>query len=96
MRASMTSRVGYAAGAYAPVGGSSNPISLQPLTIGGNTGLNLAAGIARVALAHLTPGLSSNHRTLRSKLSRPPANARLSQKLSRDNIPGSAPVARLG
>jgi hypothetical protein len=39
-----------AAGANVLVGGSNNTISLQPLSIEGNTGLNVAAGIGAVTL----------------------------------------------
>lgn len=46
--ASATAAVGL--GAHALVGGSNNTIALQPLTIEGNTGLNVAAGIAGVSL----------------------------------------------
>jgi hypothetical protein len=42
--------VGVGANAHALVGGSSNSISLQPLSIEGQTGLNLAAGVAGVTL----------------------------------------------
>lgn len=46
--ASATVAVGV--GAHALIGGSNNTISLRPLTIEGNTGLNVAAGIAGVSL----------------------------------------------
>jgi hypothetical protein len=46
--ASATAVVG--AGANALVGGSNNTISLQPLSIEGNTGLNVAAGVASISL----------------------------------------------
>lgn len=46
--ASATVAVGL--GAHALIGGSNNTIALQPLTIEGNTGLNVAAGIAGVTL----------------------------------------------
>jgi len=42
--------VGVGAGANVLVGGSNNSISLQPLSIEGNTGLNVAAGIAAIDL----------------------------------------------
>lgn len=42
--------VGVGIGANALVGGSTNTIALQPLSIEGNTGLNVAAGIAGVTL----------------------------------------------
>ena len=43
--------VGLGVGANALVGGSNNTIALQPLSIEGNTGLNVAAGIAGVTLS---------------------------------------------
>ena len=42
--------VGVGAAANALVGGSNNTIDLQPLSIEGNTGLNIAAGIADITL----------------------------------------------
>ena len=42
--------VGVGLGANALVGGSNNTIALQPLSIEGNTGLNVAAGIAALTL----------------------------------------------
>lgn len=42
--------VGVGVGANVLVGGSGNSISLQPLSIEGNTGLNVAAGIAEMTL----------------------------------------------
>jgi hypothetical protein len=42
--------VGVGAGANVLVGGSANSISLQPLSIEGTTGLNVAAGIAAISL----------------------------------------------
>jgi hypothetical protein len=42
--------VGVGAGANALVGGSNNTIALQPFSIEGNTGLNVAAGIAGITL----------------------------------------------
>jgi Protein of unknown function (DUF992) len=42
--------VGVGAGANVLVGGSANSISLQPLSIEGTTGLNVAAGIASISL----------------------------------------------
>jgi hypothetical protein len=42
--------VGVGAGANVLVGGSNRTISLQPLSIEGNTGLNVAAGVASMAL----------------------------------------------
>jgi hypothetical protein len=42
--------VGVGVGANALVGGSNNTIALQPLSIEGNTGLNVAAGVAGITL----------------------------------------------
>ncbi|HWF76970.1 MAG TPA: DUF992 domain-containing protein [Caulobacteraceae bacterium] len=42
--------VGVGANAHALVGGSNNSVSLQPLSIEGQTGLNVAAGVAGVTL----------------------------------------------
>jgi Protein of unknown function (DUF992) len=42
--------VGVGVGANALVGGSNNTITLQPLSIEGNTGLNVAAGIGGITL----------------------------------------------
>ena len=42
--------VGVGVGANVLVGGSANSISLQPLSIEGNTGLNVAGGIAAMSL----------------------------------------------
>jgi Protein of unknown function (DUF992) len=42
--------VGVGAGANVLVGGNANSISLQPLSIEGTTGLNVAAGIAAISL----------------------------------------------
>jgi hypothetical protein len=41
---------GVGAGANALIGGSGNTISLQPLSIEGSTGLNIAAGVASISL----------------------------------------------
>lgn len=43
--------VGVGVGANALIGGSNNTIALQPLSIEGNTGLNVAAGIASITLS---------------------------------------------
>jgi hypothetical protein len=43
--------VGVGVGANALVGGSNNTIALQPLSVEGNTGLNVAAGIAALTLS---------------------------------------------
>jgi Protein of unknown function (DUF992) len=45
--------VGVGVGANALVGGSNNTIALQPLSIEGNQGLNVAAGIAAISLTHV-------------------------------------------
>lgn len=44
--------VGVGIGANVLVGGSANSISLQPLSIEGNTGLNVAGGIAEMTLTY--------------------------------------------
>lgn len=44
--------VGVGAGANVLVGGSNRTISLQPLSIEGNTGLNVAAGIGSITLRY--------------------------------------------
>jgi Protein of unknown function (DUF992) len=44
--------VGVGAGANVLVGGSNRTISLQPVSIEGNTGLNIAAGIGSISLRH--------------------------------------------
>jgi hypothetical protein len=49
--ATASATVGVGVGANALVGGSNNTIALQPLSIEGNTGLNVAAGVAGVTLA---------------------------------------------
>ena len=51
--ASATAVVG--AGANVLVGGAGNAISLQPLSIEGNTGLNVAAGIGAISLHYAGP-----------------------------------------
>jgi hypothetical protein len=43
--------VGVGVGANVLVGGSNNTIALQPLSIEGNTGLNVAAGVAAITLS---------------------------------------------
>jgi len=42
---------GVGVGANALIGGSNNTIALQPLSIEGNTGLNVAAGVAAITLS---------------------------------------------
>jgi hypothetical protein len=49
--ATASATVGVGVGANALVGGSNNTVALQPLSIEGNTGLNVAAGIAGISLA---------------------------------------------
>jgi hypothetical protein len=44
--------VGVGAGANVLVGGSNRTISLQPVSIEGNTGLNVAAGIGSITLRY--------------------------------------------
>ncbi len=51
--ASATAAVG--AGANVLVGGSHDTISLQPVSVEGNTGLNVAAGVGAITLRHV-PG----------------------------------------
>jgi hypothetical protein len=51
--------VGVGVSGNALVGGSDNSFGLQPVSVGGGTGLNLAAGIAGLAL---TPEHSMRHR----------------------------------
>ncbi len=48
--ATASATVGVGLGANALIGGSNNTIALQPLSIEGNTGLNVAAGIAAITL----------------------------------------------
>ncbi len=48
--ATASATVGVGVGANVLVGGSANSISLQPLSIEGNTGLNVAGGIAQMTL----------------------------------------------
>jgi hypothetical protein len=48
--ATASATVGVGLGANVLVGGSGNTIALQPLSIEGNTGLNVAAGIAGITL----------------------------------------------
>jgi hypothetical protein len=48
--ATASATVGVGVGANVLVGGSGNSISLQPVSIEGNTGLNVAGGIAQVTL----------------------------------------------
>ena len=48
--ASAQGTVGVGAGANVLVGGSSNQITLQPVSIEGSVGLNVAAGVAALSL----------------------------------------------
>ena len=48
--ATASATVGVGVGANVLVGGSGNSISLQPVSIEGNTGLNVAGGVAQVTL----------------------------------------------
>ena len=50
--ATASAAVGVGAGANVLIGGSNRTISLQPLSIEGNTGLNVAAGIGAITLRH--------------------------------------------
>ncbi len=45
--------VGVGAGANVLVGGSDKSVSLQPLSLEGNTGLNVAAGVASIDLSYV-------------------------------------------
>src|SRR3954447_25210381 len=45
--------VGVGIGANALIGGSGNSIALQPLSLEGNTGLNVAAGIGAISLSYM-------------------------------------------
>jgi Protein of unknown function (DUF992) len=49
---SCSATVGVGLGANALIGGSGNTIALQPLSISGSTGLNVAAGIAAITLTY--------------------------------------------
>ncbi len=51
--ATASATVGVGAGANVLVGGSNHTISLQPVSIEGNTGLNVAAGIGAITLHHV-------------------------------------------
>ena len=50
--ATASATVGVGVGANVLVGGSANSISLQPLSIEGNTGLNVAGGVAELNLTY--------------------------------------------
>jgi Protein of unknown function (DUF992) len=53
--------VGVGAGANVLIGGSNRTISLQPLSVEGNTGLNVAAGIGAISLRY-QPQAAHRHR----------------------------------
>ncbi|HUC10608.1 MAG TPA: DUF992 domain-containing protein [Stellaceae bacterium] len=53
--ATASATVGVGAGANVLVGGSNHTISLQPVSIEGNTGLNVAAGIGAISLRYAGP-----------------------------------------
>jgi hypothetical protein len=50
--ATASATVGVGAGANVLVGGSGRTISLQPLSLEGSTGLNVAAGIGAISLRY--------------------------------------------
>lgn len=50
--ATASATAGVGVGANVLVGGSNKTVSLQPLSIQGNTGLNVAAGVAALTLTH--------------------------------------------
>ncbi len=50
--ATASATVGVGAGANVLIGGSKQTVSLQPLSIEGNTGLNVAAGIGAITLRY--------------------------------------------
>jgi Protein of unknown function (DUF992) len=51
--ATASATVGVGVGANVLIGGSGNTVALQPLSIEGNQGLNVAAGIASITLNYL-------------------------------------------
>jgi len=51
--ATASATVGVGAGANVLIGGSNRTISLQPVSIEGNTGLNVAAGIGAITVRHV-------------------------------------------
>jgi Protein of unknown function (DUF992) len=53
--ATASASVGLGAGANVLIGGSNRSISLQPVSIEGNTGLNVAAGIGAISLRYAGP-----------------------------------------
>lgn len=50
--ATASATIGIGVGANALVGGLKNSLALQPVSIEGNTGLNVAAGVAEMTLRH--------------------------------------------
>ena len=57
--ASASATVGVGVGANALVGGSNNTIALQPLSVQGQTGLGVAAGVAGLELRARGPLIAS-------------------------------------
>ncbi|MDO9561084.1 MAG: DUF992 domain-containing protein [Bradyrhizobium sp.] len=53
------------------VGGPENPYALQPLSVQGQTGLNVAAGIADIQLQPVRFGRDGKARPYRPKARRP-------------------------
>lgn len=53
--------VGVGLGANVLVGGSANTVALQPVSIGAQTGLNVAGGIAGLTLAFVPPPAHHHH-----------------------------------
>ncbi len=51
--ATASATAGVGVGANVLIGGSGNSIALQPVSIEGNTGLNVAAGIGAISLTHV-------------------------------------------
>jgi len=51
--ATASATVGVGVGANVLIGGSNRSITLQPLSIEGNTGLNVAAGVGAITLHHV-------------------------------------------
>jgi hypothetical protein len=66
--ATASATVGVGVGANALIGGSGNTIALQPLSVEGNTGLNVAAGIAGITL---TPAREETPRYRLSRAAQP-------------------------
>jgi Protein of unknown function (DUF992) len=60
--ATASATAGVGAGANALVGGSNSTISLQPVSIEGNTGLNVAAGIGSITLRYQPQTARPRHR----------------------------------